>query len=74
MSAEFSVRATPRFDRLLKKLSKRHPDLAERFADALAIFKSDPHNRSRSYQIKKLQDVPAEEGQYRLRLGRWRFR
>jgi hypothetical protein len=33
-----------------------------------------PINRTRRYQIKKLEGVPAGEGQYRLSLGRWRFR
>jgi mRNA-degrading endonuclease RelE of RelBE toxin-antitoxin system len=70
----FSVHTTPRFERLLKKLSKHHPDLVGRFAEALAILEIDPYNRSRSYPIKKLADVPPEEGQYRLRSGHWRFR
>ena len=74
MSDLFAVQTTPRFDRLLKKLSRHHPDLAGRFAEASAVLRSDPYNRSRTHRIKKLQDVPAEDGQYRLRLGRWRFR
>jgi len=74
MSAPFSVRTTPRFDRLLHKLSRHHPDLPERFAQALAILETDPYNRSRSHPIKKLQGAKPGEGQYRLRFGRWRFR
>lgn len=74
MSDVFIVRTTPRFDRLLDKLSRRHPDLAPRFADALTILKTDPYNRTRTHRIKKLQDVAPEDGLYRLRLGRWRFR
>jgi mRNA-degrading endonuclease RelE of RelBE toxin-antitoxin system len=34
----------------------------------------DPYNKNRKYPIKKLQGVPAGEGQYRLRSGRFRFR
>jgi hypothetical protein len=37
-------------------------------------LEADPHNRSRSYAIKKLEGVRSGEGQYRLRIGRWRFR
>jgi len=35
---------------------------------------SDPYNRTRWHHIKKLEGVAAGEGQYRLSLGRWRFR
>ncbi|SRR5260370_2268051 len=69
------VRTTPRFDRLLKKLARQHPQEAgEIFAQALGILKSDPYNRGRRYAIKKLEGVPPGEGQYRLKLRRWRFR
>ena len=70
----FVVRTTPHFDRLLKALAKHHPELAERFAEAIQILKADPYNRSRTQHIKKLEDVPAGGGQYRLALRRWRFR
>ena len=74
MTARFQVRTVPHFDRLLKKLSKSHPDLEEHFAQAVSILESDPYNQSRSHPIKKLRSVRPGEGQYRLRLGRWRFR
>jgi hypothetical protein len=44
------------------------------FAHALAILESDPYNQGRGHPIKKLEGVAAGEGQYRLKLGRWRFR
>ena len=75
MNGSFDVRTIPRFDRLLKKLSSGHPqEASEIFAQALAILTVDPHNRTRRHPIKKLQDIPAGEGQYRLKLRRWRFR
>lgn len=74
MTPQFSVRTTAHFDRLLKKLCGRHPDLPEIFAAAVIILQADPLNRSRCHSIKKLQGVAPGEGQYRLRLGRWRFR
>jgi mRNA-degrading endonuclease RelE of RelBE toxin-antitoxin system len=70
----FSVLTTAHFDRLLKKLTPRHPGLVERFEEAIAILSLDPHNKNGRYAIKKLRGVSAGEGQYRLRSGRFRFR
>jgi mRNA-degrading endonuclease RelE of RelBE toxin-antitoxin system len=75
MSEAFAVLTTPRFDRLLKKLSRQHPvEAAAAFGQALEILKTDPHNRTRRHPIKKLEGVGPGEGQYRLKLRRWRFR
>jgi mRNA-degrading endonuclease RelE of RelBE toxin-antitoxin system len=70
----YTVTSTTHFDRLLKKLAPKHPELVGRFEEAIAILSLDPHNKSQKYQIKKLQGVSAGEGQYRLRSGRFRFR
>ncbi len=70
----YSVVTTAHFDRLLKKLAPKHPDLVERFEEAIGILSLDPHNKSHKYPIKKMQGVAAGEGQYRLRSGRFRFR
>ena len=40
----------------------------------ISILSVDLYNKSQKYPIKKLQGVPAGEGQYRLRSGRFRFR
>ncbi len=74
MTPSFSVRTTPHFDRLFRRLQKGHSDLASNFAKVLRILQADPYNRSRTYAIKKLEGVKPGEGQYRLRIGRWRFR
>jgi hypothetical protein len=74
MSGAFVVLTTGRFDRLLKKHAHGHSELADVFAEVISILRSDPYNRSRRHQIKKLEGVPPGEGQYRLRSGRWRFR
>jgi mRNA-degrading endonuclease RelE of RelBE toxin-antitoxin system len=58
----------------MRKLSPRHPDLLERFEEAISILSADPYNKNGKYPIKKLRDVPAGEGQFRLRSGRFRFR
>lgn len=72
--SSFTVLTTAHFDRLMKKLAPKHPDLVERFEEAIGILSLDPRNKSRKYSIKKLQGVPAGDGQYRLRSGRFRFR
>jgi mRNA-degrading endonuclease RelE of RelBE toxin-antitoxin system len=70
----YSVLTTAHFDRLLKKLASKHPDLVERFEEAIAILSLDSHYKSGRYAIKKLREVSAGAGQYRLRSGRFRFR
>ena len=74
MTSPYSVHTTPHFDRSLKKLSRRHPHLADRYAEAIDILRTDPQNLIRAHNIRKLQGIQPGEGQYRLRLGRWRFR
>ena len=70
----FSVRVTPHFERLAKALNRRHADFIVSYEKAIGILSIDPYNRTRNYQIKKLKNVAAGEGAWRLRLGRWRFR
>ena len=74
MTPSFSVRTTPRFDRLIRTLARRHAEIAATYTDALAILSTDPYNRSRQHRIRKLESVRQGDGQYRLALGRWRFR
>lgn len=74
MPAAFLVRSTTRFDRLVKTHGKQHREFSQIFENALAILEEDPLNRTRTHQIRKLANVRTGEGQYRLRLGRWRFR
>lgn len=74
MSTSFTVTTSPSFDRLLRRLSKRHPELADIFEEAITILETDPYNRSRAHNIKKLEGQKVGSGQWRLRVGRWRFR
>ncbi|OFW38503.1 MAG: hypothetical protein A3J28_02760 [Acidobacteria bacterium RIFCSPLOWO2_12_FULL_60_22] len=70
----FLVRTDSHFERLAQSLRKHHRDFDANFIRALEIVKADPHNVSRTHPIKKLTDVKLGDGQYRIRLGRWRFR
>ena len=68
MTAPFRVYTAPAFDRLLRRLVTRHPDLVDRYAAVLTILETDPHNHTGTHHIKKLQGR-----RYRSRSGRWRF-
>lgn len=72
--AAFKVITTTRFERMFRSLLGRHPALLDVHKDVLSILSEDPYNRRRQHPIKKLRDVPAGKGQYRVRIGRWRFR
>lgn len=74
MTPPFIVRTTPHYERLSNKLLRGHPDFDAVEQRAKEIFESDPYNRARRHHIKKLEGVPPGEGQWRLTLGRWRFR
>lgn len=70
----FSVETTARFDREYKKLLKKHSELSHYFAEVINMLSFDPYNITRFHSIKKLKDVKEGDGQYRLRLRRFRFR
>jgi hypothetical protein len=74
MTPSFAVYPSSHYQRLSTKLQKGHRDFEATERSAAAILSADPYNRSRSQNIKKLEGVPSGEGQYRLSLGRWRFR
>lgn len=74
MTTLFTVESTTHFDRLFKKLARRHPELPGYLRTLRSILQADPYNRSGRHPIKKLNDIPAGNAQYRLRLGRFRFR
>lgn len=38
MTSLFSVRTTPHFDRMFRRLNRRHPDLADRYEETLTIL------------------------------------
>jgi hypothetical protein len=74
MTPFFVIRTTPRFERLARTLLKRHPEFRPLLNHAREILGADPYNRARVYHIKKLEGVQPGDGQYRLRLSRFRFR
>jgi len=74
MTPQFSVRTTPRFERLARALLKGQPHLRAIRERAVEILKTDPYNRGGAHHIKKLVAVQPGDGAWRLSLGRFRFR
>jgi mRNA-degrading endonuclease RelE of RelBE toxin-antitoxin system len=74
MTPRFRVLATSHFERAVNKLSRHHPEFEAAYFRIVSALETDPYNRSRSYDIKKLQGVPKGQSQYRIRAGRFRFR
>ena len=74
MTPSFSVRTSSRLDRLAKPINLRQPDFPSRYDRAREILGTDPYKRTRSHHIKKLEGARQGDGQYRLSLGRFRFR
>ena len=73
MAASFLVRTTNRFERTFEKLVEKHREPAGYYTHVIQILQTDPYNHTRSHSMKKLKDVPAGDGQYRIRTGRFRF-
>jgi len=74
MTPAFTVIATTHFEREFRRLRRHHTELLDHYARVITILETDPYNRTRTYPIRKLENVPAGEAQYRIRLGRFRFR
>lgn len=74
MTPPFSVRTSSHFDRLAEALTRRQPDFPARYDRIREILGTDPYNRTRRHHIKKLEGIAADAGQWRLSLGRFRFR
>ena len=70
---QFDIQATKHFERALKKLARAHPQIRDEYERILAILGVDPYNRTRRYPLKKLEGVRAGDGQYRIRMRRFRF-
>src|SRR3954454_7421847 len=67
MASNFTVYITPRFNRLAEDLAKHHQEFARAYERCIEILELDPTNRNHDRDIKKLEDVAAGDGQYRLR-------
>ncbi len=74
MSAPFRVFSTHAFDRSIKRLARKNPDIQNIFDGCVSILETDPHNISRQHNVKKLTTVASGDGQWRIRSGVYRLR
>ncbi len=44
MTARFSVRTVPAFERFARRLADQHPEFTRLLAQAIEILEADPHN------------------------------
>lgn len=69
---QFTVVVTRSFERDLRKLQKKDKDILVTYEKCLDALESDPFNKSRAHDIKKLSGV--KEGEWRIRFGKYRVR
>ena len=74
MPAAFRILTTRAFDRSMKRLAKKNPDIPDIFKELVSVLSADPLNTTRRHQIKKLTNVEPGEGQWRIRSGVYRLR
>jgi len=74
MAVSFRVFTTAAFDRSMRPLAKMHPEISGLFEGLVRILATDPQNTSRKHNIRKLTNVEAGEGQWRIRSGVYRLR
>ena len=74
MPGKFHVLAPPGFQRDVRRLTARNPDLGDAVEELIEILEEDPHNQTGKYNIKKLVGVKPGDGQWRIRLGNYRLR
>ena len=74
MPRRYRVVAATAFEREVRRLRKRLPRVYETLLRAIELLETDPFNLQSRANIRKLRDVPAGEGRFRLRLGDYGLR
>lgn len=76
MARDYSLIRTARFERHAKKLTRRHKDFLATTEMAYAMLLTDPRNETgKRYPITKLANLTGTtNGEWRLKLGKFRFR
>jgi len=70
----YRVLSTSAFEREARRIHERDPRMREALVEAVTLLEADPLSSQRRANIRKLVNVPAGEGQYRLRIGDYRLR
>lgn len=74
MPRRYRVIVLPGLEREVRRLRKRFPHVYTSLRRAIELLETDPFNLEGRASIRKLVDVPAGEGQFRMRLGDYRLR
>lgn len=74
MTPQFQVLTTSAFEKGVRRLTRRNPDLAPAVEKLIVILGDDPYNRGGQQNIKKLAGLKPGQGQWRIRLGDYRLR
>jgi mRNA-degrading endonuclease RelE of RelBE toxin-antitoxin system len=74
MASAYRLLSTPPFQRSLRRLTRKSPNLASVVNEMITILEDDPLNMSRRHNIKKLKNIEEGEGQWRIRSGVYRLR
>lgn len=70
----FEIQKTSRFEHDLNRLARNNREAVSLYEHALTVLEYDPYNVSRQHKIKKLTDIVAGDGQWRVTIGRYRIR
>ena len=62
MTPAFTVRTTPYYERLARRLLQGESEFRPSQDQAFEILRSDPYNRTRQHNIKKLTGVRRGDG------------
>ena len=74
MPRRYRVIVLPGLEREVRRLGKRFPHVYRSLLRAIELLETDPFNLEGRANTRKLVDVPAGEGQFRMRLGDYRLR
>jgi mRNA-degrading endonuclease RelE of RelBE toxin-antitoxin system len=74
MSSRFRILGSPGFEREFRNIAEANSQLPAALEELLVILRNDPHNRSGQHNIKKLAQVKAGDGQWRIRWRDYRLR
>ena len=74
MPSRYLTRPTSAFQRDVRSLTKRNPNLLIAIDEMERTLQEDPFNLTRQHQITKLVNVKVGNGQWRIRSGDYRLR
>jgi mRNA-degrading endonuclease RelE of RelBE toxin-antitoxin system len=74
MSVSFRVVVSPQFKRDSRKIVRNRPQLLDEVDEVFVVLAKDPYDASRQFNIRKLKNISAGEGQWRIRFGDYRIR